>query len=106
MQVEAHAGALPLEHSFLALQGENVVLTAVKKAEDANGLIVRFYEWEGKDGAAEIRVPPGAVRASVTNLIEEDAGAPLSFSGPTTVKVPVHPFEITSVRIDYPHEEQ
>jgi alpha-mannosidase len=78
----------------------------VKKSEDANGVIIRFYEWEGKEGAAEIQVPPGAVRATLTNLMEADQGAPLSFSGPATVKVPVHPFEITSVRIDYPHEEQ
>ena len=106
MQVEPHAGELPLVHSFLALKGENVVLTAVKKSEDANGVIIRFYEWEGKEGAAEIQVPPGAVRATLTNLMEADQGAPLSFSGPATVKVPVHPFEITSVRIDYPHEEQ
>ncbi len=34
----AHAGSLPAEHSFASVAPENVVLTAVKKAEDENGL--------------------------------------------------------------------
>ncbi len=34
----AHPGSLPAEHSFASVAPDNVVLTAVKKAEDANGL--------------------------------------------------------------------
>ncbi|MFZ1012368.1 MAG: glycoside hydrolase family 38 C-terminal domain-containing protein, partial [Terracidiphilus sp.] len=37
----AHAGSLPSEHSFVSVSPSNVVLTAVKKAEDAKGLIFR-----------------------------------------------------------------
>ena len=48
----AHAGSLPAEHSFASVGPENVVLTAVKKAEDSNGLIFRAYEWAGKDSTA------------------------------------------------------
>src|ERR1700674_1308202 len=33
-QVDAHEGALPAKHSFVGVTGDNVVLTAVKKAED------------------------------------------------------------------------
>ncbi|HEX8812907.1 MAG TPA: glycoside hydrolase family 38 C-terminal domain-containing protein, partial [Terracidiphilus sp.] len=40
----AHAGSLPASQSFASASPENVVLTAVKKAEDANGLIFRVYE--------------------------------------------------------------
>jgi alpha-mannosidase len=106
MQVQSHGGDLPLVHSFVELQTGNVVLTAVKKAEDVDGLIVRIYEWAGKDGTAVIRVPPGAVSASLTNLMEAEEGAPLLLTGSDTVTVPVHPYEITSVRIDYPHHEK
>jgi alpha-mannosidase len=38
MQVEAHTGNLPAEHSYRAVSPENVVLTAVKKAEDGQRL--------------------------------------------------------------------
>lgn len=43
-QVGAHAGSLPSRHSFVTLGAQNVVLTAVKKAEDGGALIFRFYE--------------------------------------------------------------
>ena len=37
MQVEAHTGSLPAEHAYVTVKPENVVLTALKKAEDDNG---------------------------------------------------------------------
>jgi len=104
MQVEPHTGSSPLEHSFIALEDKNVVLTAVKKAEDANGLILHFYEWAGRDSDVEIHVPPGATSATLTNLMEKPEGAPLHLSGSDEVTVPVHPYNIMSVRIDYPRD--
>ena len=44
MQVEAHAGNMPAEHSFLFTDSDHVVVTAVKKAEQSNALIIRFFE--------------------------------------------------------------
>ncbi len=96
----AHAGSLPPEHSFASVSPDNVVLTAVKKAEDANGLIFRVYEWAGKETTAEFHVPPGATGATVTNLMEQPEGDPLSVAG-DVVKVPIHPYEILTVRVDY-----
>jgi len=96
----AHAGSLPAEHSFASVSPENVVLTAVKKAEDANGLIFRVYEWAGKETTAEFHVPPGATGATVTNLMEQPEGDPLKVEG-DVVKVPVHPYEIVTIRVDY-----
>jgi alpha-mannosidase len=97
----AHAGSLPAENSFASVTPENVVLTAVKKAEDAKGLIFRVYEWAGKDSAAEFHVPPGAKSATLTNLMETAEGGALPVSG-DVVKVPIHPYEILSIRVDYP----
>jgi alpha-mannosidase len=96
----AHAGSLPAEHSFASVSPENVVLTAVKKAEDANGLIFRVYEWAGKETTAEFHVPPGATGATVTNLMEQPEGDPLKVEG-DVVTVPVHPYEIVTIRVDY-----
>jgi alpha-mannosidase len=97
----AHAGLLPASHSFASVAPENVVLTAVKKAEDANGLIFRVYEWAGKESTAEFHVPTGATGATVTNLMETPEGNPLAISG-DVVKVPIHPYEILTIRVDYP----
>jgi alpha-mannosidase len=99
----AHAGSLPAEHSFASVSPENVVLTAVKKAEDANGLIFRVYEWAGKETTAEFHVPPGATGATVTNLMEQPEGDPLKVEG-DVVKAPIHPYEILTIRVDYPKQ--
>jgi alpha-mannosidase len=101
MQVEAHTGTLPLEHSFLGVGAENVVLTAVKKAEDSNALILRFYEWAGKDGNVSIQLPKGATSAKLTNLIEQTDGASLPIESGGKVTVPVHPYEIVTVEAAY-----
>jgi alpha-mannosidase len=102
----AHAGSLPAEHSFASVGPENVVLTAVKKAEDdrngVGGLIFRVYEWAGKETTAEFHVPPGATGATVTNLMETPEGAPLAVVG-DVVKAPIHPYEILTIRVDYPN---
>jgi alpha-mannosidase len=97
----AHAGTLPAEHSFASISPENVVLTAVKKAEDADGLIFRAYEWAGKSATAEFHVPPGATSATVTNLMEKPEGGQLTTTG-DVVRVPIHPYEILTIRVDYP----
>jgi len=98
----AHAGTLPAEHSFASAAPENVVLTAVKKAEDAKGLIFRVYEWAGKDATVEFHVPKGATGATETNMMETPEGSALTVAG-EVVKAPIHPFEILTIRVDYPN---
>ncbi|MFZ0393936.1 MAG: glycoside hydrolase family 38 C-terminal domain-containing protein [Terracidiphilus sp.] len=97
----AHGGSLAAEHSFASAEPENVVLTAVKKAEDANGLIFRVYEWAGKSATVTFHVPPGATGATVTNLMETPEGAPLGVEG-GVVKAAIKPYEILTIRVDYP----
>ena len=100
VQVEPHAGALPVEHSFLSVAPENVVLTAVKKAEDENGLIFHVFEWAGKTSDLTFAVPPGATAATETNLMEKSVGSGLAVTG-DKVTVPIKPYEILSIRVDY-----
>ncbi len=102
MQVEPHAGTLPAAQSFVDIKENNVVLTAVKKAEDSNALIFRFYEWAGKAGEVQLTVPPGATGATSTNLMEQPEGPALPITKTNQVSVPVHPFEIVSIRVTYP----
>jgi len=97
----AHPGELPASHSFASVSPDNVVLTAMKKAEDTNSLIFRVYEWAGKSATVEFHVPPGATGATVTNMMETPEGDALAVSG-DVVKTPIKPFEILTVRVDYP----
>jgi alpha-mannosidase len=97
----AHAGLLSAEHSFASVTQENVVMTAMKKAEDASGLIFRVYEWAGKESTIGLRVPPGATSATVTNMMETPEGGSLARKQ-DEFTVPIHPYEILTVRVDYP----
>ena len=100
MQVAAHTGELPSTHSFVTVKPENLVLTAMKKSEDGNSLILRFYEWAGKQTTANITVPEGASAATVTNLMEKPEGSALTVSG-DHLSVPVGKYSINTVRVDY-----
>ena len=100
-QVQAHQGNQPAEYAYVTVEPENVVLTALKKAEDENGLIFRVYEWAGKSSNAQFHVPNGATGATVTNLMEKPEGTAVTVSD-DSVSVPIHPYEILTVRVNYP----
>ena len=102
MQVEAHTGEWPSTHSFIGVAADNVVLTAVKKAEDSDALLFRVYEWAGKSGDVTISVPPGATSANLVNLMEQPEGGAIGVSG-DKVTFPITPFAIQTIRVDYPH---
>jgi alpha-mannosidase len=104
-QVEPHTGEMAARHSFVSVEPDNVVMTAMKKAEDSNALIFHLYEWAGKSGNIEISLPPGATGATETNLMEQPVGSALSVAG-DKVTVPVRPYEIVAVRVDYPHKNE
>lgn len=97
--VEKHQGALAAEHSFLQVPSENVIVSAMKKAEDDNSLVVRFYEWAGKAGDVTLALPPGAQSAVETNLMEKPAQDLAVQNG--AVKVPTKPYEIKTVKVQF-----
>jgi alpha-mannosidase len=102
MQVAQHTGTDAATHSFASLGAENVVLTAVKKAEDRDALVFRMFEWAGKDGVVKLNVPAGASAAVESDLMENPQAASLKMAG-SSVEVPVHPYEIVTVQVTYPH---
>ncbi len=99
-QVDAHIGELPPTHSFVGIEPSNVAITSIKKSEDGDNLIVRFYEWSGVTTVARITVPSGAVEATMANLMERPEGKPLQISG-NLIVVPVTPYSINTVRVSY-----
>src|SRR5579863_5512444 len=99
LPTEKHSGTLAPEHSFLQSESENVVVSSLKKAEDGDDLILRFYEWAGKQADVVLQLPPGAQSASETDLMERPIGN-LSVSN-GAVTVPTKPYEIKTIRVQF-----
>ncbi|MCL2462665.1 MAG: hypothetical protein FWF44_08380, partial [Defluviitaleaceae bacterium] len=51
-----HAGPLPLCYSGIEVAADNVIVTAVKPAQDGSGIIVRAYEAGAGDTETELRL--------------------------------------------------
>ena len=80
------------------MQPDNVIITAIKKAEDDDSLIVRFYEWSGNATDVKLQAP-GAEQASEADLMEKpSASLPLENE---VVTVHTGPFEIKTVRLRF-----
>jgi alpha-mannosidase len=99
MAVGKHDGSMAPEHSFVQVPSENIIVTALKKAEDDNALILRFYEWAGKGGEAKVQLPPGAQAAWETDLMERPIGdVPVKDDG---VTLHTKPYEIKTVKVQF-----
>ena len=88
-------GSLPPERSYVEVLTPNVLVSAVKKAESADALIIRLVEIAGKDTEAQVRitdlVKPGTP-AKQTDLLErplQKAHAKM-LGDVLTVKVPAY----------------
>ena len=96
---ENHAGGLASEHSFLQVKPDNVIVTAMKKSEDDDSLIIRFYEWAGKATDVKLQLPPGAQQASDADLMERSSGRAALENETATVHA--GPFAIKTVRVNF-----
>jgi alpha-mannosidase len=99
MQIVRHSGTLKDAFSFVVVSAPNVVLTAAKQSEDDDTLVLRFYEWAGKETDVKLTLPANAQSACETNLMEKSIGdLPIS-SG--SVSVHTKPYEIKTVRVRF-----
>jgi len=94
-----HQGSLAPEYSFLQVQPGNVIVTALKRAEDESSLVLRFYEWAGKESEVTIQLPPGAQSAAETDLMEKRIGS-LSVNG-GAVSVHTKAYEIKTIKVQF-----
>jgi alpha-mannosidase len=106
LQAGSHIGDLPASRSLVRVAPHNLALTAMKKSEDGDSLILRFYEWAGEDTHAKITIPPGASKALETNLMEQDLtpNPQLVLKG-DELNLDVAPYSINTVRIQYPRRD-
>jgi len=95
VSTDVHKGKLPPSKGFLEVLTPNVMLAAIKKAEDSDALIVRLYETEGKDGQARVRivdlVKPNSPAREVDLIEQPLARSSAKMDGDTlTVPIPAH----------------
>jgi alpha-mannosidase len=64
--------SLSERESFVSVDKDNVVITTMKKAEDDDGVVLRFYETEGKDTDVEFSFKRSIKKAYSTSLIEDN----------------------------------
>ena len=97
----SHAGSLQPAQSFMKIDARNVVLSSMKKAEDDDNIIFRFYEYEGKESEIKLALPRAAERAQEVNLLEIPQGDLKVEDAGKVVVVPIKPYEIKSVKIKF-----
>ena len=89
----AGEGELGLTHSFMKFDAtDNVIITAIKKAERDDSLIVRLVETSGKPGEASISIDGAGDSISTVNFIERHPE-------PVSGKIKLAPFKIVTVEL-------
>jgi len=63
---------LPVRTSFFDLDQDNVIITAIKKAEDSDQLIIRMYDAEGETSSVKLNSYFNLGQVYKTNIIEEN----------------------------------
>jgi len=96
-EVPARSGKGAATGGYFAGVPENVVIEAVKKAEDSDALVVRLYETWGRPISATLQPGFAFRQATLTNLMEEDIEDLKVEGGQLTLNF--GPFEIHTVKM-------
>jgi alpha-mannosidase len=98
--IQANAqGELPAELSFIKLTPHNLILSALKKAEDSEAVILRFFETTGVSTQAEVELFKEIKRLTTVDLLEREESE-LPFEG-NKFNLEVKPFEIVTLKLEF-----
>lgn len=97
MPVSAHGGTLDETFSYVSCDSDNIVISAIKKAEDDDGLIVRFHDAFDCKSTVSLRVPHGIKKAYLCDLLEKEQSELAVTNG--RIMLSVSNFEIITVKL-------
>lgn len=97
----SHGGRLPKSHSFMEVKPDNVIVEAVKKAEDSDTIIVRLFEANGHATEAEILFARSPVKVLQTDLMEwgKYVDAKEFQAEGKTIRIPLAKHEIKTLQV-------
>ncbi len=88
---------LPVSKSFLDVEPANFMVSAMKRAEDGGGTIIRFYESQGRYTKARITGLKPFTKAFLTEMLEYNLSElPVNADG--SVEIQVKPYDIITIR--------
>lgn len=96
-QAGPHKGSLPKEQSFLQIDPKELVLTALKRAENGEGIVVRLFNPTQKSVEGSLRLATPVKLARYTDLAETP-GEALKTQG-NDVAITVGPKRIQTIEI-------
>jgi len=85
---------------LFAIDHANVFLQAVKKAENADGIIIRLCEQAGRRGRAKLTLPFEIKAARALDLLERQCEGAAELPGPRELAFEYKPFEIITIMVD------
>ncbi|MDB5324479.1 MAG: Alpha-mannosidase, partial [Phycisphaerales bacterium] len=94
-------GSNPVTHSLLSVDASNVIIDAVKRAEDSDAVIVRLYEAEGTVGSATLKFVRRPKSVRPVNLLEEPSGEPLTLTSDGSVTVQFRAFGLMTLAVRF-----
>ncbi len=92
-------GDLFSEFSFLKISPHNLVLSALKKADDSDDVILRFFETKGEETTAKIELFRRIERVTVVNLLEQEEYE--LKPDRNRLRFEVKPFEIVTLKLEF-----
>jgi mannosylglycerate hydrolase len=96
--IENSLGSLCARQSILNISPNTMILSAVKKAEDGNGIIARFYNITKNASEATIEFYKNIQKCYITNMLEENKSECTIDNG-KNVKIKVPKNKIITMRI-------
>jgi alpha-mannosidase len=94
-------GSTGSRQSFISISSPNVILTALKRSEDGKGLILRVYEWAGKESNITINPSFATQGAFYADLMEKQLPN-IVFAAGNSIGIHVKPFEIQTIELIVP----
>lgn len=86
-----------LVNSFIEIEGNNIVVGALKKAEDDNSLILRLCELYGYRGKTRIKFGFDVKKAVETNLLEDEINE-LEVNS-NEIEISFKPYEVKTIKL-------
>jgi alpha-mannosidase len=83
--------------SLIEVDTPQVIVEAIKRAEDSDAVIVRLYEAWGRGATAHIRTTLPASRAFLCDLLERDSAEVAVHDG--VIELELSPFKVMTLKL-------